>query len=124
MTQVLAIAMGGAFGAVLRFLISGAIYGLLGRGFPYGTLAVNFIGSFALGFLFVMFVERMSVSPEWRGAVLIGLLGSFTTFSTFSLETLNLFEQMELVKAMLNILISVIACLCATAAGVILGRML
>ena len=122
MPQILAIAAGGAVGAILRFWVSSGVYTLFGRAFPYGTLAVNFIGSLTMGFLYVMFVDRLSVSPEWRAAILIGLLGSFTTFSTFSLETVNLIEQMELVKAMLNILISVVACIVATTIGIIIGR--
>ena len=89
MTQLLSIAAGGAIGALLRFWVSTGVYTLLGRGFPYGTLVVNVAGSLAMGLLFVLFMERVTISAEWRAAILIGLLGSFTTFSTFSLETLN-----------------------------------
>ncbi|MCB1762015.1 MAG: fluoride efflux transporter CrcB [Gammaproteobacteria bacterium] len=122
MSQILSIAAGGAAGAVLRFWVSNGVYALLGRGFPYGTLAVNVIGSLLMGLLFVFFLERMSISAELRGALLIGLLGSFTTFSTFSIETLNLIEQAEYLKAGLNMLISVAACLMAAWFGLVLGR--
>lgn len=124
MGQVAAIAAGGAIGAVLRFWLSTAVYQLLGRSFPYGTLAVNVIGSLAMGLLFVLFTERMSLGPEWRAAILIGLLGSFTTFSTFSIETLNLVEQAYYLKALLNVIVSVVACIGAAWSGVIIGRML
>lgn len=122
MTQLISIALGGAVGALLRFWVSNGVYTLLGRGFPYGTLAVNVIGSLLMGLLYVFFLERMTVSAELRGAILIGLLGSFTTFSTFSMETLNLIEQAEFVKALLNVLLSVVACLFAAWFGLVVGR--
>ncbi len=122
MTQVLAIAAGGAAGAVLRFWVSSGVYALVGRGFPYGTLAVNVGGSLIMGLLYVLMLDRMSVAPEWRGAILIGLLGGFTTFSTFSIETLNLIEQADYLKAALNMVVSVVACLAAVWLGVLIGR--
>ncbi len=120
--QVIVIAGGGAVGAVLRFWVSTGVYQLLGRSFPWGTLAVNVIGSFMMGLLFVLFLERSMVSGELRGAVLIGLLGAFTTFSTFSIETLTLIEQADYLKALLNALLSVTVCILACWAGLALGR--
>ena len=124
MTQLIAIASGGAAGALMRFWVSNGVYQLFGRGFPYGTLAVNLLGSMAMGFLYVLFLERMVVSPEMRAALLIGFLGAFTTFSTFSIETLNLIEQADLLKAGANIVISVFASVLACWIGLILGRQL
>jgi fluoride exporter len=124
LTQLIAIATGGATGALLRFWVSSGVYQLLGRGFPYGTLAVNVLGSLAMGFLYVVLLERSTVTPELRGAVLIGFLGAFTTFSTFSIETLNLIEQAELFKAGLNMLLSVSACIVACWFGLVIGRQL
>lgn len=124
MNQLIAIASGGAIGALFRFWVSSGIYSLLGRGFPYGTLVVNVLGSLVMGFLYVLLLERTTVSPEMRGALLIGFLGAFTTFSTFSIETLNLLEQAELLKAGLNILVSVIACVLACWFGLVVGRQL
>lgn len=124
MTQVFAIAGGGAVGALLRFWMSQGVYLLLGRGFPYGTLVVNSLGSFLMGLLYVYLLDRSHVAPEWRAAILIGLLGAFTTFSTFSIETLNLFEQGEQLKALMNIFLSVVLCLFATWLGIIIGRQL
>jgi CrcB protein len=122
--QLIAIASGGAAGALLRFWVSNGVHSLLGRGFPYGTLTVNVLGSLAMGFLYVLLLERTTVSPELRGALLIGFLGAFTTFSTFSIETLNLLEQAEALKAGLNILLSVVACLLACWFGLAVGRQL
>jgi fluoride exporter len=116
------IAAGGAAGALFRFWVSNGVYLLFGRGFPYGTLAVNVLGSMVMGFLYVLLLDRLTASPEVRGALLIGFLGAFTTFSTFSIETLNLIEQAELLKAGLNVLVSVIACLAACWFGLALGR--
>jgi len=123
LSQVFAIAAGGASGALLRFWVSNGVYALLGRGFPFGTLAVNVLGSLVMGVLYVVLLDRMTTGPEIRAALLIGLLGAFTTFSTFSMETVLLIEQAELVKAVLNILVSVTACVLAAWLGVLLGRL-
>ncbi len=120
--QILAMAGGGAVGAVMRFWVSNGVYRLAGRGFPYGTLAVNLLGSLVMGLIYVLFIERMEVSPEWRAAVLIGFLGAFTTFSTFSMETLNLMEGGEPIKAIANMVLSVTLCVLATWLGVVAGR--
>ena len=124
MLQAISIAAGGAIGALLRFWVSNGVHTVLGRGFPYGTLSVNILGSLLMGFLYVMFLERMTVEPEVRAALLVGLLGAFTTFSTFSIETLNLVEQAEYAKAVLNMLLSVLGCVLAAWIGLKLGRQL
>ena len=124
MTHSLAIAAGGAIGALLRFWISSGVYTLFGRSFPYGTLAVNVLGSLLMGYLYIAMIERMASSEEWRAFALIGLLGAFTTFSTFSIETLNLLEQADYAKALANMLVSVLACIAAAFVGVSLARQL
>jgi CrcB protein len=124
MSQVIAIAAGGALGSVLRYGLSNWVYSLAGRGFPYGTLVVNVLGSLAMGILFVLMVERMGTSAVWRAGMLIGVLGGFTTFSTFSIETFNLIEQGAMAKAAANMLASLILCVCATWFGVMLARQL
>lgn len=122
MQQVLFIAAGGAIGAIMRYAVSNGVHMFAGRAFPYGTLTVNVVGSLLMGVLYILFVERLSVSPEWRAILLIGFLGAFTTFSTFSMETYNLIENGDMFKAFLNILLSVTICLLATWIGVVIGR--
>ncbi len=122
MSHALAIAAGGAIGALMRYWMSTWVYSKFGSDFPYGTLAVNVFGSLLMGLLYVLLVERMDLDPIWRAALLVGLLGAFTTFSAFSIETLNLIESRENMKALLNIFFSVVLCVFAAWAGVIAGR--
>ncbi len=124
MTQMLAIAAGGAVGALMRYWVSIGVYALVGRSFPYGTLVVNVLGSLAMGLLFVLLIERMDVGSIWRAALLVGLLGAFTTFSTFSIETLNLVEEGAYTRALMNVVLSVVLCIVAAWVGVKLGRQL
>jgi len=121
-SQLVYIAAGGATGALMRYWMSSGIYAVLGRGFPYGTLTVNVVGSLLMGFCYVFMIERMDVSVEWRAGLMIGLLGAFTTFSTFSIETLNLLESGEQLKAALNVLLSVTLCIIGCWLGMIVGR--
>lgn len=124
MSQILAIAGGGAIGAVLRYWVSNSAYDLLGKNFPYGTLVVNVVGSLLMGFLAIWLLERTFGGTALRAFLLIGLLGSFTTFSAFSLETLNLMENGQLLRALSNALLSVVLCVLAAGLGVILARQL
>lgn len=124
MGQTLVIAAGGAVGALLRFWGANWIYSLLGRGFPYGTLAVNLLGSLLMGLCYVWLVERASLGPEWRALIMVGFLGAFTTFSTFSIETMNLIEGGALLRAALNMVLSVVLCVIAAWLGLLLGRQL
>ncbi|MAG01175.1 MAG: fluoride efflux transporter CrcB [Acidiferrobacteraceae bacterium] len=122
MAKLAAIAIGGAAGSVLRYGVYQGIHTLVGRGFPWGTLVVNSLGSLLVGFIFVYLVERSAVSDVLRAALFIGLLGGFTTFSTFSLETLVLIEEASYFKAVVNIFISVVLCLGGAWLGMTLAR--
>ena len=124
MRQLLAIAVGGAVGSLLRFWMSNWVHLVAGRSFPYGTLAVNVLGCLVMGFLFVLFIDRLTDSPVLRAGILIGVLGGFTTFSSFSIETFNLIEQGSWAKAMANMGASLMLCVGATWIGVLLGRQL
>ena len=124
MKLLLFIAMGGALGAIARFAASNGVHVLMGRGFPYGTLTVNVVGSLLIGFFYIVLLERMAVEPHWRALIITGFLGALTTFSTFSLETFQIIEDGALVKASLNVLTNVFICMATCWAGIIIGRQL
>ena len=116
------IAIGGAIGSVLRYLIQVQSIHWFGSEFPYGTLLVNVAGSLLIGFFSFALVERVLMSEEIRFAVLVGVLGGFTTFSTFSLETLNFILQGNYSIAIGNALLNVGLCLLACFLGLSLAR--
>jgi fluoride exporter len=121
----LLIFIGSGIGGLTRYGVANLIYYLFGRHFPLGTLIVNISGSLLMGFLFVLILDRANqIAPHLRALLLIGFLGGYTTFSSFSIETVNLFENGEIVSAMMNIVLSVVLCLSATWVGIILGRQL
>lgn len=124
MRQLLAVAAGGAIGASLRWLLAGAIQRASGSAFPWGTFAVNAIGSFALGFLFVYLIERSTYGEIMRLLLTVGLLGAFTTFSTYSLESIRLLEQGALGLAAANVLGQVVLCLLLTWVGIQAARLI
>ncbi|MBD1388943.1 fluoride efflux transporter CrcB [Neiella sp. HB171785] len=111
------VAAGGAIGACLRFLISDFCAQLFGKGFPYGTLTVNIVGSFCMGAMFIALQQAQVSDSPWRALISVGLLGALTTFSTFSMDNLALLQQGEMVKLAANILLNVGLCFAAVAAG-------
>lgn len=121
---IAAIALGGALGSVLRYLLASAVQGVTGRQFPLGTLSVNVLGCLLIGFVYVWMLERTAASVPVRAFWMIGVLGGFTTFSSFSLETLNLIVEAAYGRALANAVLSVVLCLCATWLGVLVGRQL
>ena len=122
MSQILAVAVGGAVGALARHGVSTAAAAAFGPRFPLGTLIVNVAGSFVMGWLFALFTGRMDVSPELRLLVTTGLLGAFTTFSTFSMETLVLLQAGRWAAGAANVVLSVALCLGAAWLGTLLVR--
>jgi CrcB protein len=124
MNNLLAIALGGALGAVMRYLTSTNVHRLLGADFPYGTLTVNVVGSLLMGFLSILLLERLLLPDYWRAIIMIGFLGAFTTFSTFSIETFNLIQAGQMAKALLNMSTNLVFCISATWIGIIAGRQL
>lgn len=115
--QLAAVALGGALGATLRYVVAVGVHQLLGYGFPYGTLLVNTLGSAVIGYLVVFLPDTALGIPVVRLLLITGLLGGFTTFSTFSLETLVLVQNGHLGRAGLNVAASVLACLAAVWVG-------
>lgn len=124
MFQMLVIALGGALGAVSRYAVIGLTTEWFGKSFPYGTLLVNVLGSFVMGILYVLFVQKMQLSPEYKAMLTVGFLGAFTTFSTFSLEAFSYINQGLIVSAMTYILSSVILCIIAVWAGVSVAKLI
>ena len=124
MGSLLLIGLGGFAGAVLRYLLDGRISAASGGGFPWGTLAINLSGSFAVGLLFALITERSALPAEWRAPLMIGFLGSYTTFSTLTLESWRMIEDGAWLAAGGNLLGSLALGLIAVIGGVALGRAL
>jgi len=116
--QSIAIMLGGAAGALLRYWVSSGIYLLFGRDFPYGTLSVNVLGSFLMGIFSLLLLQKFP-NETLSTLLLVGFLGAFTTFSTFSLDNLNLLQQGEFFKAGLNMLLNVFLSLGAVWLGML-----
>jgi fluoride exporter len=122
MWTYLSVALGGAIGCCARLGIAQLVAVGYHRSFPLATLIINVLGCFLIGFLFFATLERLSLNPVLRTAILTGGLGGFTTFSTFSMETLLLAEDGEYLKAGLYILLSVSIGLLAAFCGAYLAR--
>jgi fluoride exporter len=116
MKYLVFVALGGASGSVSRYLLANWVHGLWEGKLPMGTLLVNVLGSFAIGVVYVLVVERQFIHADWRAVLMVGFLGAFTTFSTFSLETINLFEAGHLLHALAYMLGS--AVICVVCAGI------
>jgi len=115
--MILAVACGGALGAVGRHLLGLGALQLFGPAFPWGTLAANVIGSLAMGVLVEFGALRLSVSNEWRGFFAVGLLGGFTTFSAFALDVALLTGRQAELLALLYVAASVVLSIGALFAG-------
>ena len=111
-------------GALSRYALSGAVYGLLGQSFAYGTLVVNIVGSFLLGIVMQLGLTTDIFPAHLRTAVAVGFLGAFTTFSTFSYETVQLIQDGAWGPAVINILTNVILCVIAVLVGISAGKLL
>jgi CrcB protein len=114
--------LGGIVGTISRYLLAGFVYQMFGTDFPYGTLAVNLIGCFLIGFLATLAEEKFLLDPNARLLLMIGFCGAFTTFSTFMLETSNLLKEGETLREFLNISASVLVGFLLFRLGVFLGE--
>ncbi len=122
MNRYLLIAMGAAAGANARYLVGLWAGNRLGADFPYGTLIVNVIGSFILGFLLNLGTGRLQLSPEARLLLAVGFLGAFTTFSSYTVESLNLFREATLWRGLLSITANNLVGLLGAILGATLAR--
>ena len=123
MFKVLLIALGGAAGTLARYGTSTALIRVTERtGFPFGTLAVNLIGCFVIGYLNGLFLERMSIRPEYRLMLIVGFLGGYTTFSSFAWESASLLREKQYAAALTNLLVSNVVGVVFVVLGYGLGR--
>jgi CrcB protein len=122
MTNLLAVALGGAIGAAARYLLAGQVGRWLGIAFPWGTLAVNVLGCFAMGLLVEWLALRWSASPAMRAFLAVGILGGFTTFSSFALDTATLAARQDYLATALYVAGSVALSILAFYAGMFLVR--
>ena len=120
------VALGGALGSVCRFWLGMTVAERLEEVFPWGTLTVNVLGSFIIGFTAVLTGPdgRLYVPTDARIFVIAGFCGGFTTFSTFSLQTLTLLRDGDMTRAGLNIVVSVAACLLSVWLGAVAAGMI
>jgi CrcB protein len=119
---LLLVGAGGFFGAIARYVVDGWVTTATGGRFPWGTLLINVTGSFVLGLLFALSIERGVLPAAIRPPILIGFIGAYTTFSTFTLETWRLVEDGSYVLAAGNVVGSIVLGLVAVIAGLAVGR--
>jgi CrcB protein len=122
--QWLAVALGGALGAMGRFGVNSLIYPIYEDRFPLATVVVNVVGSCLMGILYVLIIEKTVLSGEWRNILMVGFLGAFTTFSTFSLDALALWQNDQLILSAAYIMGSVLLCILATYIAITLTRLI
>ena len=120
--KILSIAIGGAFGAVARYLINVSPLNAVFDKFPLPTFVINVTGSFLIGFLMILFADKYSSNENLRMAIIVGFLGAFTTFSTFEMEMFGLVREKQLVTAFVYLALSILVGFVGVVAGVSLGR--
>jgi CrcB protein len=120
----LVISVAAIVGANLRYLLSRLAAREFGPVFPYGTLGINIVGSFIVGFFVIWTRERVLIDPRWRLLVVVGFCGSFTTFSSYAFESIAFFEQGQWGLMLANILGNNLLCVGAALAGIALARAL
>jgi CrcB protein len=124
MKHILLIALGGAGGALARHWLGSVVSASTSNHFPLGTLSVNVLGSFLIGVMYIIIVEKGMIHPDWRSVFIIGFLGAFTTFSTFSLEAVTLLENGHAAMAAGYVLLSVATCLAGVWLSMVLTRLI
>jgi fluoride exporter len=124
MLDVLVICLGAIVGANARYFISRYAAQLLGPVFPYGTLFINVVGSFIVGFFVVWTSERVLVDQRWRLLVVIGFCGSLTTFSSYAFESMSFFERGQWLLMLSNIFGNNLLCLAGALGGMAMARVL
>lgn len=121
--EIILVAVGGAVGATVRYLVSIWAAARFGAGFPYGTLIVNIVGCFIIGAFMTLVTERLSISPYWRLFITVGFVGGMTTFSSFSYETIRLLQEANMMGAFYNIGLNILVGFSATWLGIGVARL-
>lgn len=121
-TKIISVAVGGALGAVARYLINVSPLASVFAKFPFPTFFINIVGSFLIGFLLVLLEGKFPASENLRLALIVGFLGAFTTFSTFELEIFNLTREREFAVALIYLFLSVLFGFVGVMSGVSLAR--
>ncbi len=114
----LAVALGGALGAMGRYAVTLYTFPMLANRFPLATLSVNILGSLLIGICYVLIIEKGVLTPELRNWLMAGFLGAFTTFSTFALDAVTLWQNGHTQLAATYVVASVVACIAAVAVGI------
>ena len=120
--KILSVAIGGSLGAVARYMLNISPLASVFDKFPLPTFLINVIGSFLIGFLMIVFADKMVVNENIRMAVIVGFLGAFTTFSTFEMDIFGLMREKQLLIAFFYLFLSVLVGFLGVVAGVALGR--
>ena len=123
MSKIALIALAGAFGTLCRYWLSGLTYDILGKDFPWGTWAVNILGCFLFGLVWILAEERGFLSAQARVLILTGFMGAFTTFSTFIFESAGFLEDGRYLPALANVAFQTIVGFAALFGGLLLGRL-
>lgn len=124
MLNLIAIFLGGGIGAVSRFLITLNLTKIYNVNLPIATFLVNIIGSFAIGFLYILFMGKTDLTPALKFALTVGFCGGLTTFSTFSLELFEMISHQQFMQAAIYTLLSVLVCLVMTGIGVYCAKLI
>ena len=124
MAKYVELIIGGSIGTVARYLLGGFVYSVFGTSFPYGTLVINLSGCLLIGFLSTMAEQKFLMGSNIRVMLMIGFCGAFTTFSTLILETNNLVRDGEMMRAFLNLLVSIVAGFILFRIGVLAGEII
>jgi len=124
MVKVLAIFIGGGLGSILRYMVGILMLKNIHVNFPFATFLVNIVGSFILGFLYVLFVDKPEMSPALKLALTVGFCGGLTTFSTFSLEMFEMIKSAEYIQAVVYVLLSIIICVAVVSVGAYCAKLI